>query len=375
MDRRQASGGGRPPDLTVPLPGAGPSAPVPAMRSHRVLGKILASVAAGLLAWRLLEWALVALGLDALAAGILGGLVALVALTLLLDVLVLARLRALNAAMRQLAGGDLSQVLPRRSQDEIGELTRSIEAMVATLRSNYEDLRKNDELRRRLIANVSHELRTPLTSISGYLETTKIAGPASPDFARNLDVCLRETRKLARLVQDLFQLSKLDTSQLEFHFEPCSLVEIADQVGLAFEQRMADKQIRFETHFPDDPLEVLGDGNRLAQVVQNLVGNATVFTPPGGCITLSAERVGRRARVSVADTGIGIAEKDLPHIFESFFHLEKSRTRNLGGTGLGLAICKAIVEAHKGAISVESRVDQGTTFRFELDLLPDEPRG
>jgi len=295
-----------------------------------------------------------------------------VALAALLDLLVLARLRALNRALRRLAEGDLAQSLPRRVDDEIGQLTASIEAMVATLRSNYEDLRSHDELRRRLIANVSHELRTPLTSISGYLETARLAGPGSPDFAGNLDVCLRETSKLARLVQDLFQLSKLDTRQLEFHFERCSLVEIADQVGLAFEQRMADKQIAFETSFPDEPLEVHGDGNRLAQVIQNLLGNAAVFTPNGGRVTLSAERRGRRARVCVADTGIGIAEKDLPHIFESFFHLEKSRSRNLGGTGLGLAICKAIVEAHQGTLGVESRPGEGARFCFELELLPEE---
>ncbi|MGQ0554073.1 MAG: sensor histidine kinase [Planctomycetota bacterium] len=301
-----------------------------------------------------------------------GGLgLALLAALAALYVLTWRRLRRLNRALHEIAAGDLEHRLPRGERGEIGQIVAGIEAMVVTLRGNYEELRQNDELRRRLIANVSHELRTPLTSIQGYLETA-LADPRHPDVRKNLEVCHRETKKLAHLVKDLFELSKLDTRHLEFHFETVSLTELADQVGLAFEQRMADKQIRFERRFPDDPLDVRGDGNRLGQVIQNLLGNASVFTPPGGQVTLICERRGGRALVSVSDTGIGIAPKDLPHIFESFFHLEKSRSRNLGGTGLGLAICKAIVEAHQGAIRVESRVGSGTNFTVDLALLPDD---
>jgi signal transduction histidine kinase len=344
---------------------------MPTMRSRALLWTIALALAAGLLLSRLLEALLLRAGLPATLATIAAGLVALLAVLALIHFSVLRRLHRLNAALQQVAGGDLAQPLPRSRSDEIGQLTLSIDSMVATLRTNYEDLKKNDELRRRLIANVSHELRTPLTSIQGYLETARLAGADSPDFARNLEICHRETRKLARLVQDLFELSKLDTKHLEFHFETVALVELADQVGLAFEQRMADKQIRFATRFPDEALEVWGDGNRLGQVITNLLGNAVVFTEPGGTITLACERRNRRAILSVTDTGVGIPEKDLPHIFESFFHLEKSRTRNLGGTGLGLAICKAIVEAHGGRISVVSRIGQGTVFTVDLALAPD----
>jgi signal transduction histidine kinase len=302
--------------------------------------------------------------------GQIAGSVAVVLAVVLavLHVRMRSRLRRLNLELREVTAGDLERTLPRGRNDVIGQLSTGIASMVARLRENYEDLRTHDELRRRLIANVSHELRTPLTSIQGYLDTVRLAGPDSPDFARNLEVCIRETGKLSRLVKDLFELSKLDTRSLEFHFETISLTELADQVGLAFEQRMLDKQIVFTTHFPDDPLEVHGDGNRLGQVITNLLGNASVFTAPGGRVTLSCARRKGKALVLVEDTGIGIAEKDLPHIFESFFHLEKSRTRNLGGTGLGLAICKAIVEAHKGRIEVSSRVGHGTTFTVELDL-------
>jgi len=296
-------------------------------------------------------------------------LIAAALTALALDWLVLRRIQRLNRALDEVAAGDLAPRLRSRAADEIGRLTGSIDAMITTLRDNYEELKTNEELRRRLVANVSHELRTPLTSIQGYLETAKLAGADSPDFADNLEICHRETRKLARLVQDLFQLSKLDTHQLEFHFETVSLVELADQVGLAFEQRMEDKKIHFDVELPDDPLEVTGDGNRLGQVITNLLGNAAVFTPEGGHVTLRCERRGGTASCAVIDTGIGIGEKDLPHIFDSFFHLEKSRTRNLGGTGLGLAICKAIIEAHGGRIAVESKVREGTTFSFHLDAV------
>jgi signal transduction histidine kinase len=286
-------------------------------------------------------------------------------------VLVTRRLRRLNRALRGVASGDLEPILRSRGEDEIGRLTGSLDDMVTTLRRNFEELRTNEELRRRLVANVSHELRTPLTSIQGYLETARLAEAGSQELSANLEICHREARRLARLVQDLFQLSKLDAHQLEFQFETLSLVEVADQVGLAFEQRMEDKEISFATDYPDDPLEVVADGNRVAQVVQNLLGNAIVFTPPGGRVTLSCSRDGDHAVCRVSDTGIGIGEKDLPHIFDSFFHLEKSRTRNLGGTGLGLAICKAIIDAHGGSMDVESRVGEGTTFSFRLKIAPD----
>lgn len=281
--------------------------------------------------------------------------------------LVLRRIQRLNVALVDVASGDLHRHLRSRSQDELGELTQNLNAMIRTLRDNYDELKKNDELRRRLIANVSHELRTPLTSMQGYLETAKLSAPDDEELNANLEVCHRETRRLTRLVQDLFQLSKLDTHQLEFHFETVSLVELADQIGLAFEQRFEDKRIEFRTEFPDDDaLEVTADGNRLGQVVQNLLGNASVFTPEGGRVTLSCSREGAEAVCRVSDTGIGISEKDLPHIFASFFHLEKSRTRNLGGTGLGLAICKAIVHEHGGTIGVDSKEGEGATFWFRI---------
>ncbi len=334
-----------------------------------VLGRVVAGALLALGAAFGVERGLSAAGLPGLAAAGVAVLSGTLLVAWMVHLLVLRRLRDLDAALRQVAEDDLGQPLPRGPADEIGRITAAVEAMRATLRSNYEDLKKNDELRRTLVANVSHELRTPLTSMQGYLETTKLSGPGSPDWQRNLDVCLRETKKLAMLVKDLFELSKLDTRHLEFHFEVVSLVEIADQVGLAFEQRMADKSIAFTARFPqDEPLEVWGDGNRLAQVIQNLLANAVHFTPEGGRIELACERAGDRALLRVADTGIGVAPKDLPHIFESFFHLEKSRTRNLGGTGLGLAICKAIVEAHKGRISVVSPPGQGAAFTVELAL-------
>lgn len=329
--------------------------------------QIVAVVLAGLGLAGVLERALAG-RLDPLAARWAAMLLAAGGVSALFYRLVVMRIQRLNRTLREVAGGDLERRLTSRSGDEIGELTRSVDAMVTTLRTNYDELRRNDELRRRMVANVSHELRTPLTSIIGYLETAQARPDDVEGVTRNIEVCHREAKRLARLVQDLFQLSKLDTHQLEFHFETVSLVELCDQVGMAFEQRFADKQITFTTHFPDAAMEVTADGNRISQVVTNLLGNASVFTPRGGEVTLTCELVGGRARCHVADTGIGIGERELPHIFESFFHMEKSGTRNLGGTGLGLAICKAIVEAHGGTLSVESVAGQGSTFSFDLPL-------
>lgn len=329
--------------------------------------QIVAVVLAGFGLARVLEALLNEL-LDPQLARQVGVLVATIAVSALFYRLVVVRVARLNTVMRQVAGGDLQARLASRSGDEIGELTRSVDAMIKTLHHNYEELRTHDELRRRMVANVSHELRTPLTSIIGYLETSLSAPELNEDTRRNIEVCHREGKRLARLVQDLFQLSKLDTQQLDFHFETVSLIELVDQVGMAFEQRFADKEIAFETVLPDDALEVTADGNRLSQVVTNLLGNASVFTPKGGKVVLRCERVGNTAYCHVSDTGIGIGERDLPHIFDSFFHLEKSGSRNLGGTGLGLAICKAIMETHGGDLSVESRQGGGSTFSFHLAL-------
>jgi signal transduction histidine kinase len=338
--------------------------------------RILVVILVGFAAQALLEFGLVRVGLvapEGWSALLWSAGLSAAAVAWALDRLVLRRIRGLNHDLREVAAGDLQRRLTSRSHDELGQLVSSINSMVKTLRDNYEELRTNDELRRRLVANVSHELRTPLTSIQGYIETARNAGPASPDFASNLQICHRETRRLANLVQDLFQLSKLDTQQLEFHFETVSLVELADQVGLAFEQRMEDKDITFTTSFPDAALDVVGDGNRLGQVITNLLGNAAVFTPEGGEISLECHVVDGRAVCSVRDTGIGIGRRELPHIFESFFHLEKSRTRNLGGTGLGLAICKAIIDAHGGVLDVESDEGVGSRFWFALDQAPEVP--
>lgn len=285
---------------------------------------------------------------------------------------IVRRIRRLNRALRAVAGGDLDQEVPPSGlADEIGELTASFNAMVGTLHDSFRRTQENDQLRRELIANVSHELRTPLTNMQGYLETLRDADPGSEDFSRHLDICHREARRLTHLVQDLFELSKMATDHLEFYMERMSLVELADQVAMAFEHRMEDKGIDYRVELADDPCEVVGDGNRLGQVITNLLGNALHFTPPGGTITLSVRRRGETAVLSVADTGIGIPERELPRIFDSFFRLEKSRSRNLGGTGLGLAICKAIVEKHEGEIRVESVVDEGTTFTITLAIAPD----
>ncbi len=294
--------------------------------------------------------------------GLLGGGIA----TMIVHGMVIRRLQALNAALFQAAHDDTRLTELHRAGSEVAILAEGIDALIATLRTNYEELKQSDDLRRSMVANVSHELRTPLTSIQGYLETARLEGPDSPDFEKNLGICLRESKRLVRLVQDLFELSKLDTGQLDFHFESVSVVEIADQIGLAFEQRMEDKEIRFETTFPDDALEVWGDGNRIGQVVQNLLGNASVFTPKEGKVELICKRQDDEVLIEVSDTGVGIPERDIPRIFDSFFHLEKSGTRNLGGTGLGLSICQAIVKEHRGRIWVESTVGEGTTFSVAL---------
>jgi two-component system phosphate regulon sensor histidine kinase PhoR len=229
------------------------------------------------------------------------------------------------------------------------------------------ELRRLERVRAEFVANVSHELRTPLTSIKGYLETLLDGALDDRAHARRfLETAHTHAERLGRLVDDLLQLSDVETGKVALRLEPIRLGELAGAVATMFEPQAAQKGLVVLNEVPAS-LAVQADTDRLSQILVNLVDNAVKYTPDGGRVTLSAAGgPAGMVEVAVADTGIGIPSLDLPRITERFYRVDKARSRELGGTGLGLAIVKHLVQAHGGALTIESALGKGTTVRFTL---------
>jgi two-component system phosphate regulon sensor histidine kinase PhoR len=228
-------------------------------------------------------------------------------------------------------------------------------------------LRRLERVKIEFVANVSHELRTPLTAIRGYLETLLDGAIDEPEHARRfLQIASSHAERLSRLVDDLLQLSNIETGKVVLAPEPLALAELASGIVAMFEAQATRGGVTLSNEVPPH-LAVLADRDRLVQILVNLLDNAVKYTPAGGRITLGAgPGPGGRVEVHVTDTGIGIPSTDLPRITERFYRVDKTRSRELGGTGLGLAIVKHLVQTHGGEIRVESELGKGTTVRFTL---------
>jgi two-component system phosphate regulon sensor histidine kinase PhoR len=235
------------------------------------------------------------------------------------------------------------------------------------------ELRKLERVRRDFVANVTHEFKTPLTAIQGFAET--LLGGALDDQQnrrRFLDIIVEHARRLARLTDDLLKLSKMDADRLELEIHNVSAYQVIESCLETAQRRAAERDIRISVNLPEQLPEVAGDHRRLAEVLQNLLDNATQYTLPGGQIILSAEAGEGEVVFTVADTGIGIPKADQPRIFERFYRVDAARSREAGGTGLGLAIAKHLVEVHGGRIWVDSEVGQGTQFHFSVPVFDSE---
>jgi two-component system, OmpR family, phosphate regulon sensor histidine kinase PhoR len=229
------------------------------------------------------------------------------------------------------------------------------------------ELRRLERVRTEFVANVSHELRTPLTSIRGYLETLLDGALEEPANARRfLEIAHTHAERLGRLVDDLLQLSDIETGKLVLKPAPLRLHEVAADVIAFFEKQAGQKSLSLLNNVPLE-VRVQADWDRLTQILLNLLDNAVKYTLEKGEITLGAKPAAHEfVHVWVADTGIGIPSTDLPRITERFYRVDKARSRELGGTGLGLAIVKHLVQAHGGELWLESELGKGTTVNFSL---------
>lgn len=227
---------------------------------------------------------------------------------------------------------------------------------------------ENTFLRRDLIANVSHDLRQPLTSLRGYVETVLVKDDVlSATERRNyLQIAARQSERLTTLVDELFELAKLDFKGVHLNLEPVQLAEFASDALAKFQKAAQDKHVRLQIEPESGLALVRADVNLLERVFDNLVGNALKNTPSGGEIAVSFRAGGERVEVCVTDTGCGIDDADMPFVFDRFYRVDRSHSSTTGGAGLGLAICKRVVELHNGHIGVEANVPAGTRFSFSL---------
>jgi signal transduction histidine kinase len=254
-----------------------------------------------------------------------------------------------------------------RTTELLGRADELEEASRQLARQN-EQLLELDRLKDEFVALVSHELRTPLTSIIGYLELVidEDVEPLTPDQRQFLATVSRNVERLTRLVNELLFLAQFDSGRVELILAEADINRVLAEAAEAAEPAANAKQI--ELRFEADPLlPAICDRARIAQLVDNLLANAVKFTPEGGRVDVKAAQDGDAIAVTVSDTGIGIPAGELPQLFGRFFRASSAIANAIPGTGLGLAISQAIAEAHNSTITVESTLDQGTTFRL---LLP-----
>ncbi len=255
-----------------------------------------------------------------------------------------------------------------RTGDEIDDLRAACHRMAETIQTQIDRLKDNDRLRRELVANVSHDLRTPLAAIQGYIDTLLIKGESLDTETRlgYLRTARKHAARLNTLIQDLFELAKLDSNRIEPAFERFPITDLIQDVIQEFELEAGSAGIALRVEHPERAVSVFADISLIQRVLENLVANAVEFTPEGGSITIGIHDSHDRVGVTVADTGTGIRSEDLPRIFDRFYRAENGRESNATSTGLGLAIAKRILELHGSEISVTSRVAEGTRFEFEL---------
>ncbi len=283
-------------------------------------------------------------------------------------------LEALTAAAEHMKRGNYGQRAPTvNTQDELGTLSQTFNEMADKIESDMNELRRQDQVRRELIANIAHDLATPLTAIQGFSEALADNVITDPDARQETAQRIgREVQRLRRMVADVRQMTMMESGQIKLDLAPLNLQSLVDETLLVVEPECEQMHISVHNDFSTTTPLVLADSDRITQVLLNLLDNARHYTSSGGTI-----RIGERVEqgmviVTVSDTGIGIDPTDLPHIFERFYRADRSRASHTGGSGLGLSIVKAIVNAHGGRVWAESNPGHGTRISFTLPLAQRE---
>jgi signal transduction histidine kinase len=266
----------------------------------------------------------------------------------------------INKTAREISSGEFEKRVSIASKDEIGQLAESFNYMADTLQ-NLENLRRD------FIANISHELRSPITSIRGFIEGI-LDGTIPEDKQKHyLSIALDESRRLTRLIADVLDLSRLESGEFSLKIGEFDLNELIRVIIIRFENEIECKKLNVDVTLSGDELYAVGDRDRLGPVISNLIDNSIKFTGEGGSIGIETRVEGRKAIVSVKDTGMGIPKEELKLIWDRFHMVDKSRTTKKG-TGLGLSIVRQIINQHGEQVWVESEEGKGTVFEFSVKL-------
>ena len=300
-----------------------------------------------------------------------GGLAALLLALLVVNRLtraIVQPLTAMEQAAGALAKGDYATRVEVKSNDEVGRLGHALNALAQDLANYMAEMEKTEKLRRDFVANVSHELRTPLTIMRGYTEALLDGTVAPTQSTRYLRTMQEEAVRLERLVKDLLDLSRLQSETAAWQIEAIPLPAIAESVFQMVKPVAEQKNIALQLEIDDDVPDILGNGDRLTQLLLILLDNALKYTPPGALVTLSVKQAQESVILTVTDWGTGIPAEDLPYIWDRFYKVDKSHSRSEGGAGLGLSIAKQIIDRHQAKIQVTSELEQGTTFTLRFPL-------
>jgi two-component system phosphate regulon sensor histidine kinase PhoR len=265
---------------------------------------------------------------------------------------------------------DVAGLKPRRLLVQVSHLINR-PRMLLLVFLDVTQIRKLESMRRDFVANVSHELRTPVSAIRSSAETLLVGALADPAAAKMfVDIIDRNGARLQQLIEDLLDLSRIESRELRLQLEPIDLGEAAEHSAALLREKADKRKHQIIVRVPDDLPLALADRRGLEQVLTNLIDNAIKYCPEGARITARGTESHGRVEIAIEDTGPGIEERHLPRLFERFYRVDPGRSRDMGGTGLGLSIVKHVVESMGGQVGVESRFGLGTTFWVRLPLAP-----
>lgn len=257
---------------------------------------------------------------------------------------------------REIEKGNFSARIDSSSDTtELAELITGVNTLARTLELQMQS-------KKRMARDYAHEIRTPLAAIQSNLEGM-IDGVLDTTAAR-LESCRAEILRISRMISEVDKLVEIENSNYKLHKQPIDLAALLQKTIMSFEKPLLDKDIQLNSSIP--AVQISADADKLSQVFVNIISNAVKYTPNGGTINISVTELAQQVEISISDTGIGIAAKDLPYVFDHLYRADLSRTRDTGGSGIGLSIAKAIMEAHGGSISANSELGQGSTFSIYL---------